>query len=129
MGLVSEQRGRHGVPVDQPVWDGDPEAGDAACGEDEPNNIRLTPQDQQKLTISLTSAFMQRYVQGDMAFDPLMTGAVGLPADATGQTRGVAPNEELKTSYWAPANQRLNVLQPSPGDLSSDLLWQIAIGH
>ena len=95
---------------------------DAACGEDEPNNIRLTPQDQQKLTISLTSAFMQRYVQGDMAFDPLMTGAVGLPADATGQTRGVAPNEELKTSYWAPANQRLNVLQPSPGDLSSDLL-------
>lgn len=95
---------------------------DAACGEDEPNNIRLTPQDQQNFTTALTSAFMQRYVQGDMAFDPLMTGAATMPADATGQTRGVAPSEELKTSYWAPANQRLNVLQPTPGDLTSNLL-------
>jgi hypothetical protein len=95
---------------------------DAACGEDEPNNIRLTPQDQQNLTTALTSAFMQRYVQGDMAFDPLMTGAATLPADATGQTRGVAPAEELKTTYWAPANQRLNVLEPAPGDLTSNAL-------
>jgi hypothetical protein len=95
---------------------------DAACGEDEPNNIRLTPQDQQKLTIALSSAFMQRYVQGDLAFDPLMTGAATLPADATGQTRGVAPDEELKTTYWGPANQREDVIEPTPGDLTSDLL-------
>jgi hypothetical protein len=95
---------------------------DAACGEDEPNNIRLTPQDQQTLTIAVTSAFMQRYVQGDLAFDPLMTGEVGLPPDATGQTRGVAPAEELKTTYWAPANQREDVIEPAPGDLTSDLL-------
>jgi hypothetical protein len=95
---------------------------DAACGEDEPGNVRLTPQDQQTLTIALTSAFMQRYVQGNLAFDPLMTGQVGLPPDATGQTRGVAPAEELKTTYWAPASQRENVIQPAPGDLTSDLL-------
>ena len=95
---------------------------DAACGEDEPNNIRLTPQDQQTLTVALTDAFMQRYVQGNMAYDPLMTGAVGLPADATGQTRGVAPDEELKTTYWAPANQRMNVIEPVPGDLTSNML-------
>jgi hypothetical protein len=95
---------------------------DAACGEDEPDNIRLTPQDQQHLTIALTSAFMQRYVQGDLAYDPLMTGEAGLPADATGQTRGVAPSEELKTTYWAPAAQRENVIEPAPGDLTSDLL-------
>ncbi len=95
---------------------------DAACGEDEPNNIRLTPEDQQTLTVALTDAFMQRYVQGNLAYDPLMTGAATLPADATGQTRGVAPAEELKTSYWAPANQRLDVLDPTPADLTSNLL-------
>ena len=95
---------------------------DAACGEDEPNNIRLTPQDQQTLTVALTDAFMQRYVQGNMAYDPLMTGAATLPPDATGQSRGVAPAEELKTTYWAPANQRLDVLEPAPGDLTSNLL-------
>jgi hypothetical protein len=93
---------------------------DAACGEDEPNNIRLTPQDQQKLTIALTSAFMQRYVQGDLAFDPLMTGQVGLPADDTGQTRGVDADEELKTTYFAPADQRVDVIKPTPGNLTSD---------
>jgi hypothetical protein len=95
---------------------------DAACGEDQPNNVRLTPQDQQNLSIALTSAFMQRYVQGVLAFDPLMTGQVGLPPDSTGRTRGVAPAEELKTSYWAPAAERVNVVQPAPGDLTSDLL-------
>ncbi|MDQ6776490.1 MAG: hypothetical protein M3071_09815, partial [Actinomycetota bacterium] len=95
---------------------------DAACGEDQPGNVRLTPQDQQTLSVALTSAFMQRYVQGNLAFDPLMTGQVGLPPNATGQTRGVAPAEELKTSYWAPADQRENGIQPVPGDLTSDLL-------
>jgi dienelactone hydrolase len=95
---------------------------DAACGEDIPGNIRLTPTDQQTLSVALTSAFMQRYVQGNLAYDPLMTGAAGLPADATGQSRGVAPSQELKTTYWAPANQRINVLQPAPGNLTSNLL-------
>jgi dienelactone hydrolase len=95
---------------------------DAACGEDQPNNVRLTPQDQQTFTVALTSAFMRRYVQGNLGFDPLMTGEASLPANASGQTRGVAPAEELKTSYWAPAAQRENVIQPAPGNLTSDIL-------
>jgi hypothetical protein len=119
--LWASSTSEDGLGYDSTVLSGTDRA-DAACGEDEPNNIRLTPQDQQHLTLALTSAFMQRYVQGDTAFEPLMTGQDTLPAADTGQSRGVAPDEELKTSYFAPANQRLDVLQPAPGDLTSDLL-------
>ncbi len=98
---------------------------DAACGEDEPNNVRLTPSDQQKLTVGLTDAFMRRYVAGETAFQPLMTGEVGLPPESCPTARGVACSEELKTTYFAPAEERRDVLIP---ELGGNALTEDALG-
>ena len=60
------------------------------------------------------NAFMRRYVGGETAFDPIMTGEVTLPAADAPQQSGVAPAEEVKTSYVGPAAERFDVLQPLP---------------
>jgi dienelactone hydrolase len=96
---------------------------DAACGEDIPGNVRLTPVDQQKLSLALTAAFMRRYVGGETAFDPLMTGEAGLPASACPTARGVDCSQELKTTYFAGADQRRDVIVPDPNTpLTADAL-------
>lgn len=98
---------------------------DAACGEDEPGNIRLTPSDQQKLTTALTAAFMRRYVGGEKAFEPLMTGEASLPTPACPSVRSVPCGEEVKTTYFAPAEERRDVLIP---EINATALTEDALG-
>jgi hypothetical protein len=96
---------------------------DAACGEDVPGNIRLSPTDQRDAVEALVGAFIRRYVGGETAFESLMTGASGLPSSACPTARGVSCSEELKTSYFAPAAQRRDVLLPDPNTaLTTDAL-------
>jgi hypothetical protein len=96
---------------------------DAACGEDVPGNIRLSPTDQRTGLIALAGAFFRRYVGGETAFDPMMTGASGLPASACPQARGVDCADELKTTYFAPDAERRDVVGPDPNTaLSTDAL-------
>ena len=78
------------------VWyaDGDDATGaDAACGTSQPNNSRLSGGaytretrgsgdpalmgDQPKAGLALMGSFFRRYVGGDVAFDPYMTGELG----------------------------------------------------
>jgi hypothetical protein len=85
---------------------------DIACGEDKPNSIRLFPADQRKVGLGLMAAFLRDYLGMEKQFEPMMTGAAGLPASACPTLRGVACSEEVKTSYIAPAAQRQDVIRP-----------------
>lgn len=87
---------------------------DAACGEDQPNNIRLTPTEQQNYSLGITAAFMRRYVGGETAFDPLMTGAAPMPAGMCPTARGVTCDQEQKTTYFSGADQRTDLVDPDP---------------
>jgi len=96
---------------------------DAACGEDVPGNIRLTPTDQRTGLVALAGAFFRRYVGGETAFEPLMTGETGLPSTDCPQARGVDCADELKTTYFAPDDQRRDVIIPDPNTaLTADAL-------
>ncbi|MBJ7470555.1 MAG: alpha/beta hydrolase [Solirubrobacteraceae bacterium] len=78
--------------------------------------------DQEKAGLATMSAFFRRYIGGEIAFDPYMTGELraeagsnNLPASAcptspTG-TR-IACNEYLQTSYFAAATERTDVIGP-----------------
>ena len=101
------------------VWTGDDGAqylstsnNDAACGEDQPNSVRLQPSDQRRVGIALMATFLRRYLGAETALDPLMTGAEPYPASGCPLRRGVACNQLVGTSYLAPAAQRLDVLRP-----------------
>lgn len=101
------------------VWTGDDGAqylstrnNDVACGEDQPNSVRLQPSDQRRNGVALMATFLRRYLGADTALDPLMTGAEAYPAGGCPLGRGVACRELVKTSYIAPADQRLDVLRP-----------------
>ncbi|WP_270045377.1 hypothetical protein [Solirubrobacter ginsenosidimutans] len=85
---------------------------DVACGEDKPNSIRLFPADQRKVGLGLMAAFLRDYLGMEKQFEPMMTGAAGLPASACPTLRGVACSEEVKTSYIAPAAQRQDIIKP-----------------
>ena len=87
---------------------------DLACGATVPGNVRLTRPDQEKTGIALMNSFFRRYVGDETEFEPLMTGEAGLPASAckTDGSPGVACQEELLTSYFAEADERLDVLRP-----------------
>jgi hypothetical protein len=87
---------------------------DAACGEDVPGNVRLSPTDQRTGLVALAGAFFRRYVGGETAFDPMMTGGAGLPGAACPQARGVDCSDELKTTYFAPDSERRDVIVPDP---------------
>jgi hypothetical protein len=62
------------------VWTGDDfrVAGDPACSRDAASTARLTPGDQRTVGLALMNGFLRRYVGGEKAFDPLMTGEVTL---------------------------------------------------
>ena len=64
---------------------------------------------------------MRRYVGGETEFQPLMSGAASLPASAcpTRQLGEGAPlpcREIVRTSYLAPAAERLVLVEPAEGD-------------
>ncbi|MDA0141884.1 alpha/beta hydrolase [Solirubrobacter deserti] len=123
------------------VWyaDGDDASGtDAACGTSQPNNTRLSGGtydrdtrgsgdpalmgDQPKIGLALMSAFFRRYVGGDVAFDPYMTGELSenggapqIPASAcpTSASGVRMPCEErVLTTYFAEPAARRDVLRP-----------------
>ncbi|MDO8211266.1 hypothetical protein [Conexibacter sp. CPCC 206217] len=96
------------------VWTGDDfsRAGDPACTRGTDTSARLTPGDQRRVGAALMNSFMRRYVGGEKAFDPIMTGAVTLPESAAPLESGKGLAEEVKTSYIAPAAARFDVLKP-----------------
>jgi hypothetical protein len=123
------------------VWyaDGDDATGsDAACGTSQPNNSRLSGGtytrenrgsgdpalmgDQPKAGLALMGSFFRRYVGGDVAFDPYMTGELSedgvtpqIPVSAcptsTSGTR-MACIERNLTTYFAEPAARRDVLRP-----------------
>jgi hypothetical protein len=98
------------------VWtqDDSSTATDPACSRNQTaTTARLTPADQRRVGGALMNSFMRRYVGKETAFDPIMTGKVTLPASAAPLTSGKGLAEEVKTSYVAPAAQRLDVLRPT----------------
>ncbi|MGX6449106.1 hypothetical protein ACVU7I_13725, partial [Patulibacter sp. S7RM1-6] len=97
------------------VWTGDDfrVAGDPACSRDAASTARLTPSDQRDVGTALMNGFLRRYVGGEKAFDPLMTGEVTLPSSACPEESGKGCAEEVKTSYVAPQADRLDVLRPT----------------
>jgi hypothetical protein len=100
------------------VWTGDDfgVVGDPACSRGSASTARLSPSDQRTVGTALMDGFLRRYVGGEKAFDPLMTGEVTLPSTACPAESGKGCDQEVKTSYVGPASQRLDVLQPKPTD-------------
>ncbi|MDO8211265.1 hypothetical protein [Conexibacter sp. CPCC 206217] len=98
------------------VWTGDDfsSATDPACSRGTATTARLTPGDQRRVGAGLMNSFMRRYVGGEKAFDPIMTGQVTLPESAAPLESGKGLAEEVKTSYVAPAVTRFDVLKPTP---------------
>ena len=88
---------------------------DPACSRQQPaTTARLTPADQRRVGGALMNSFFRRYVGKETGFDPIMTGEVTLPASAAPLTSGKGLDQEVKTSYVAPAAQRFDVLRPNP---------------
>ncbi|MEV4422902.1 hypothetical protein AB0L40_23420 [Patulibacter sp. NPDC049589] len=98
------------------VWTGDDfgPAADPACTQRLGTTARLSPSDQRRVGLTLMNSFLRRYVGGEKAFDPLMTGEVTLPSTSCPVASGVACGEEVKTSYFGPTTKRLDVLKPAP---------------
>jgi hypothetical protein len=123
------------------VWfaDGDDATGtDVACGTSQPNNIRLSGGtydlttrgsgdpalmgDQEKIGLAMMSAFFRRYVGGDVAFDPYMTGEISadgvtpvLPASACPTSASgtrIPCFDRVLTSYFGAPAERRDVLRP-----------------
>jgi hypothetical protein len=97
------------------VWTQDDfsSSSDPACSRTAERTARLTPADQRRVGAALMNSFMRRYVGGERAFDPLMTGEVTLPESAAPLESGKGLAEEVKTSYVAPRGARLDVLRPT----------------
>jgi hypothetical protein len=80
--------------------------------------------DQARAGLAMMSEFFRRYVGGETPFDDYMTGAVSqdgvtpqLPASAcpTSPTgTHMACGQRLLTTYFAPPQERLNVIRPNP---------------
>jgi dienelactone hydrolase len=80
--------------------------------------------DQARAGLAMMSEFFRRYVGGETPFDDYMTGVVSadgttpaLPASAcpTSSTgTHMACNQRLLTTYFAPPQERLNVIRPNP---------------
>jgi hypothetical protein len=123
------------------VWyaDGDDATGtDAACGTSQPNNTRLSGGDytrdnrgsgdpalmgdQPKAGLALMGSFFRRYVGGDVAFDPYMTGELSQdgvtpqipPSACPTSTSGarIPCIERNLTTYFAEPAARRDVLRP-----------------
>ncbi|EHN09109.1 secreted protein [Patulibacter medicamentivorans] len=104
------------------VWTGDDFSSttDPACSRGAASSARLTPSDQRRVGVALMDGFLRRYVGGEKAFAPLMTGAVTLPSTAYPLESGVGGPQTVKTSYIGPESQRLDILRPTPMVDTSD---------
>jgi Bacterial Ig-like domain len=125
------------------VWfvDGqDSNPNDAACAQSQPDNIRMSGGtytlasrgsgdpalmgDQEKAGLATMGAFFRRYVGGETAFEPYLTGEVSedgvtpqLPQSACPTSEAglrMACVERLMTSYFPGAGERLDVIRPEP---------------
>ncbi|HEY0279632.1 MAG TPA: hypothetical protein VGC32_15325 [Solirubrobacterales bacterium] len=84
----------------------------------ETGSARLSLADEQKTGIAIVDSFMRRYVGGETALNPLMTGETTLPSSAcpSGPSVELVPCDTVvRTSYVAPSDQRLDVLRPAAG--------------
>lgn len=87
---------------------------DPACNRSTPGTARLSTRDQRRVGQALMNSFMRRYVGGERAFEPLMTGELTLPPSGEPVESGKGAGQTVKTSYVAPAAARLDVLRPNP---------------
>jgi hypothetical protein len=96
--------------------------GDTACDPSIPGDIRLSVSDQQKIAVATIGVFMRRYVGGETAFDPYITGAsLGLPVDGCPGSYDPEPcDQELQTTYIAPVSERHVVLSGSSTTVADD---------
>ncbi len=123
------------------VWfaDGDDATGtDVACGTSQPNNIRLSGGaydlttrgsgdpalmgDQEKIGLAMMSAFFRRYVGGDVAFDPYMTGEISADGTTPQVPASACPTsvsgtripcfDRVLTSYFPAPAERRDILRP-----------------
>jgi len=78
--------------------------------------------DQEKIGLATMAAFFRRYVGGEGAFEPYMTGELSTTADhlqipasacptSEAGTR-IACKERVSTSYFPPATERIDVIRP-----------------
>jgi len=82
--------------------------------------------DQEKAGLATMSAFFRRYVGGEGALDPYMTGELSLTDDHEQLPESACPTsvsgvrmdcaERLSTSYFAAPAERLDVLRPEADD-------------
>ena len=111
------------------VWFSDPsdDAGgsDAACAVSQPNNIRLSGGaytretrgsgdpalmgDQAKAGLAMMSSFFRRYVGGDVAFDPYMTGEVSEDGTTPQLPATACPTSDIRPAHpvLRPADDQL----------------------
>jgi hypothetical protein len=96
------------------VWSADDfsRSDDPACSRSAETTARLTTPDQRRVGAALMNSFFRRYVGGEKAFEPIMTGEVTLPESAAPLASGKGLREQVKTSYVAPAAKRFDVLRP-----------------
>lgn len=95
-------------------WESDDYAGrpaDAACSPTSKTTDRLSPVDQRRVGLDIIAAFMRRYVGGETAFDPYMTGAAAFPSSICPGATATCPNL-VGHSYIAPASQRRYLISP-----------------
>ncbi|MFW2512174.1 S-layer homology domain-containing protein [Demequina sp. SO4-13] len=78
---------------------------------------------QEKLGLATMSAFFRRYVGGEGAFEPYMTGELSdteshlqIPAsacpDITEGDTAIACEDRVQTSYFAPSGERVDIIRP-----------------
>jgi hypothetical protein len=125
------------------VWfaDGDDStAADPACGPRDPTSIRLSGGlydmttrgsgdpalmgDQEKIGLATMASFFRRYVGGERAFDPYVTGELSAQGDGRQIPASACPESEsgtrlscadrVLTSYFPGAGERLDVIGPEP---------------
>lgn len=101
------------------IWTGDDYANfgdpaDTACSTTQAGNIRQSAADQRRTGLVLIGGFLRRWVGGETAFHGLVTGADALPSSACAGGTGSCPNL-VRTSYLAPAANRLLVVTPNDG--------------
>ena len=65
---------------DDGIYGGAGTGNNPACDPDQPGNVRLSAREQRRIGLDLMAAFFRRYLGGEKRFEPLMTGAAGVPA-------------------------------------------------
>lgn len=98
------------------VWTFDDAGGGTSpsCNPGETGSLRLEPEDQRRVGLTLMSAFFRRYVGDERAFEPIVTGASPLPDSACPRGWGPCP-DLVRTSYVAPAGARRSLLALDDG--------------